>query len=107
MNLVNFHKAGEGYKNISKRLGIPAPTVKTIIQIWKKYGHTKTLPRSGRLRKITERAARKLSQELRTNPKQTAGDLKNAHTSRHKAARLEYAKEDVNKSNEFLNKIVV
>lgn len=32
MKLVNSHKAGKGSENISEHLGIPAPTVKTIIQ---------------------------------------------------------------------------
>lgn len=132
MKLVNFHKAGEGYKKNSKGLGIPVPNVKTIIQKRKKHGHTKTLL-SGRSRKILERAARQLTRELRKNPKQTARGLKkfleasgikvhistfkcSLHksgmfgrkvrrkpllTSRHKAARLEYAKEHVNKQMSF------
>uniref|UniRef100_A0AAY5L7C1 Sleeping Beauty transposase HTH domain-containing protein n=1 Tax=Esox lucius TaxID=8010 RepID=A0AAY5L7C1_ESOLU len=37
--ILNFHKAGEGYKKISKRLGIPLPTMKTIVQKWKENGH--------------------------------------------------------------------
>uniref|UniRef100_A0A3B3QR66 Sleeping Beauty transposase HTH domain-containing protein n=1 Tax=Paramormyrops kingsleyae TaxID=1676925 RepID=A0A3B3QR66_9TELE len=63
MKLVHFHKAGEGYKKLSKRLGIPVPTVKIIIQKWKKHGHTKTQPRIERPSKITERAARKIARE--------------------------------------------
>lgn len=43
IKLVNSHKAGEGSENISEHLGIPAPTVKTIIKkVWMNYDSTKT-----------------------------------------------------------------
>ena len=52
--VVERHRAGDGYKKISKALNIPWSTVKTMIKKWKAYGTTKTLPRSGRLSKLDD-----------------------------------------------------
>ncbi|MGH0187502.1 UNVERIFIED_CONTAM: hypothetical protein FKN15_025394 [Acipenser sinensis] len=46
--VVERHRAGEGYKNISKALIIPLSTVKATIKKWKMHHTTQTLPRSGR-----------------------------------------------------------
>ncbi|XP_015249752.1 PREDICTED: uncharacterized protein LOC107097209 isoform X1 [Cyprinodon variegatus] len=45
---VDLHKAGKGYKFISKTLEIPPSTVRSIIVKWKRFNTVATLPRSGR-----------------------------------------------------------
>ena len=45
--IVDLHKAGMGYKKISKQLGEKWTTVGTIIRKWKKHKVTTNLPRSG------------------------------------------------------------
>uniref|UniRef100_A0A9J7Z5Z0 Tc1-like transposase DDE domain-containing protein n=1 Tax=Cyprinus carpio carpio TaxID=630221 RepID=A0A9J7Z5Z0_CYPCA len=49
---VDLHKAGVGYKTISKKLGEKETTVGAIIRKWKKYKTTISRPRSGALCKI-------------------------------------------------------
>ncbi len=67
--VVERHKLGEGYKNISKALAIPRSTVQSIIKKWKAYGTTSTLPRSD------DRARRTLIREATRRPKATLKDL--------------------------------
>ena len=50
--IVDLHKAGMGYKKISKQLGEKLTTVGAIIRKWKKHKVTTNLPRSGLPRKI-------------------------------------------------------
>ena len=45
--IVNLHKAGMGYKKISKQIGEKLTTVGAIIREWKKHKVTANLPRSG------------------------------------------------------------
>ncbi|XP_075201188.1 uncharacterized protein LOC142303576 [Anomaloglossus baeobatrachus] len=45
--IVEGHKAGKGYKTLSKELGLPVSTVGSIIRKWKAYGTTVSLPRPG------------------------------------------------------------
>ena len=52
--IVDLHKAGMGYKKISKQLGEKL-TVGAIIRKWKKHKVTANLPRSGAPRKISPR----------------------------------------------------
>ena len=51
--IVDMHKAGMGYKKISKQLGEKLTTVGAIIRKWKKHNVTANLPRSGAPRKIS------------------------------------------------------
>ena len=51
--IVDLHKAGMGYKKISKQLGEKLTTVGAIIRKWKKHKVTANLPRSGAPRKIS------------------------------------------------------
>lgn len=44
-NVIEKHKAGDGYKNMSKSLNIPWGTVKTTIKKWKEFGTAVNLPR--------------------------------------------------------------
>uniref|UniRef100_A0A8D0BH91 omega-amidase n=1 Tax=Salvator merianae TaxID=96440 RepID=A0A8D0BH91_SALMN len=46
--VVEAHKTGQGYKRISKDLGLHRSTVRQIIYKWKKFNTVATLPRSGR-----------------------------------------------------------
>ena len=41
--VVERHRSGDGYKNISKALNLPWSTVKTIIKKWNEHGTTKAL----------------------------------------------------------------
>ncbi len=45
--IVDQHKAGMGYKTISKQLGEKVTTVGAIFRKWKKHKITVNLPRSG------------------------------------------------------------
>ena len=56
--VVERHRSGDGYKNISKALNIFQSTVKTIIKKWKAYGTTKTLPISRCPSKLDDQARR-------------------------------------------------
>ncbi|XP_043957383.1 uncharacterized protein LOC122822612 isoform X1 [Gambusia affinis] len=56
---VDLHKAGKGYKFISKTLEIPPSTVRSIIVKWKRFNTVATLPRSGRPSKGNPRRKRK------------------------------------------------
>ena len=51
--IVDLHKAGMGYKKISKQLGEKLTTVGAIIRKWKKHKVTANLPWSGAPRKIS------------------------------------------------------
>ncbi|KAM4534543.1 uncharacterized protein V3H82_024456 [Fundulus diaphanus] len=55
---VDLHKAGKGYKFISKTLEIPPSTVRSIIVKWKRFNTVVTLPRSGRPTKANPRKRR-------------------------------------------------
>ena len=52
--VVEKHRSGDGHKNISKALNIPWSLVMAIINKWKVYGTTKTLPRSGHPSKLDD-----------------------------------------------------
>ena len=73
--IVEKHRSGDGYKNISKALNIPWSTVKRIINKWKVYGTTKTLPRSGRPSKLDDQGRRRLIRETIKRPMATLKEL--------------------------------
>jgi transposase len=58
--IVLRHRSGKGYKNISAALKIPKNTVASIIRKWKKFGTTKTPPRSGRPAKLSNQGTKNL-----------------------------------------------
>ncbi|KAI3375400.1 hypothetical protein L3Q82_021886, partial [Scortum barcoo] len=60
--IVSRHKSGEGYRKISAALKVPMSTVASIIHKWKKFRTTRTLPRAGRLSKLSDRWEKGLSQ---------------------------------------------
>ena len=73
--VVERHRSGDGYKNISKALNIPWSTVKTFIKKWKAYGTTTTLPRSDRTSKLDDQARRRLVRESIKRPMATLKEL--------------------------------
>ena len=58
--IIKFHTAGEGYKKLSSRLGIPISTVRNIVKKWKERGSLTDKNRSGWPKKISERHVRSL-----------------------------------------------
>ncbi|KAK7123826.1 hypothetical protein R3I93_022056 [Phoxinus phoxinus] len=73
---VIFHyKAGNGYKSISKIMGLHRSTIRSIICKWKTHGTVMNLPRSGRPTKISPRTQRKIIQEVSKNPEITSKEL--------------------------------
>jgi transposase len=75
--IVDLHKAGMGYKTISKQLGEKVSTIGAIIRKWKKDKITVNHPRSGAPRKISPRAAAMTMRTVRNNPKTTREELVN------------------------------
>jgi transposase len=57
-----LHKAGKGYKSISKSLDVHQSTVRQIIYELRKFSTVATLPRGGRPAKMTARAHHRIAQ---------------------------------------------
>ncbi len=75
--IVDLHKAGMGYKTISKKLGEKETTVGVIIWKWKKYKITVNLPRSGDPCKISPHGVRMIMRKVRDQPRTTRKKLVN------------------------------
>ncbi len=73
--IVARHRSGQGYKKNSAALKFPKSTVASIILKWKTFGTTRTLPRAGRLAKLSYRGRRALVREVKKNPKITVAEL--------------------------------
>uniref|UniRef100_A0A9J7XUF6 Sleeping Beauty transposase HTH domain-containing protein n=1 Tax=Cyprinus carpio carpio TaxID=630221 RepID=A0A9J7XUF6_CYPCA len=78
--IVARHRSGEGYKKKKKKknsaaIKVPKSTVPSIILKWKTFGMTRTLPRAGRLAKLSYRGRRALVREVKKNPKITVAEL--------------------------------
>ncbi len=73
--IVDMYQSGEGYKAISKALGLQRTMVRAIIHKWRKLGTVVNLPRSGRPTKITPRAQWRLIQEIIKEPRTTSKEL--------------------------------
>ena len=74
--IVDLHKAGMGYKKISKQLGEKL-TVGAIIRKWKKHKVTANLPRSGAPRKISPHGIWRMMRKVRDQPSTTQEELIN------------------------------
>ena len=74
--IFELHKAGKGYKSISKSLDVHVSTVRQIIYKWREFKTVATLPGGGRPTKMTARVQRRLVSEVRRNPRASAKDLK-------------------------------
>ncbi len=70
-----MYQSGEGYKTISKVLGLQRTTVRAIIHKGRKLGTVVNLPRSGRPTKTTPREQRWLIQEVIKEPRTTSKEL--------------------------------
>uniref|UniRef100_A0A6I8RG85 Uncharacterized protein n=1 Tax=Xenopus tropicalis TaxID=8364 RepID=A0A6I8RG85_XENTR len=83
--IVDLHKAGMGYKTISKKLGEKVTTVGAIVRKWKENKMTINRPRSGAPRKISPRGVsmilRKVKKHPRTTREELVNDLKLAGTT--------------------------
>ena len=77
VKIVDLHKAGMGYKKISKQLGEKLTTVGAIIRKWKKYKVTANLPRSGALCKILPCGISMMMRKVRDQPSTTQEELVN------------------------------
>uniref|UniRef100_A0A9J8CTN1 Transposase Tc1-like domain-containing protein n=1 Tax=Cyprinus carpio carpio TaxID=630221 RepID=A0A9J8CTN1_CYPCA len=75
--IVDLHKAGMGYKTISKKLGEKEATFVAIIRKWKKYKTTISRPRSGALCKISPHGVRIIMRKVRDQPRTTQEELVN------------------------------
>ena len=75
--IVDLHKAGMGYKKISKQLGEKLTTVGAIIGKWRKHKVTANLPRSGAPRKISPRGISIMMRKVRDQPSTTQEELGN------------------------------
>jgi transposase len=73
--IVALHGKGYGYKSISKSLEVPIPSIKSIVRKFQRFGVTESLPRSGRPRKLTTRAAKRIVRRVCDNPRLTAKEL--------------------------------
>lgn len=63
--IVDFHKAGKGYKTISKSLDVHQSTVRQIIYKWRMFGTVTSLPWSGRPAKMTPRVQCRILREVK------------------------------------------
>lgn len=73
--IIDFHKEGNSYGDISARLHIPRSTVQYVIKKFAKFGTVKTLPGRGRRPKLSSRTARKLCRDVNTNPRVVLDDI--------------------------------
>ncbi|WP_223121321.1 hypothetical protein, partial [Salmonella sp. S103_04178] len=75
--IIDLHKAGMGYKTISKTLGEKETTVGAIVRKWKTYKMTVNRHRSGAPCKISPRGVSLILRKVRAQPKTTRGELVN------------------------------
>uniref|UniRef100_A0AAZ3SN79 Uncharacterized protein n=1 Tax=Oncorhynchus tshawytscha TaxID=74940 RepID=A0AAZ3SN79_ONCTS len=72
--IVSRQRSGEGNQNISAALKVTNSTLEIILK-WKKFRTTKTLPRTVRLAKLSNRGRRALVREMTKNPMVTRTEL--------------------------------
>ena len=68
LRIVALHKAGMGYKSLSKSLDVHQSMVSQIVYKWRKFSTVATLPRSGCPAKMTSRAQLRMLNEVKKNP---------------------------------------
>jgi len=73
--IVEQHKAGRGYKTISKNFGVKVSTVGAIVRKWKKHKITVNCSRSGAPRKISPRGVSMILRTVRENPRTTRDEI--------------------------------
>src|ERR1700733_1226599 len=74
-----FQMAQQGFNNlvIAKTFGRTRRTVRRILKNYRTRGHHSDAPRSGRPRKIDERASRRIKRVLEVDRRHTLGDVTN------------------------------
>lgn len=73
--IIEHHIGGMGYRKISNELKVPISTIRAIIRKWKEHGLTTDLPRKGRPRKLSERAARSIYRKVMQKPCTTRREI--------------------------------
>ncbi len=69
--IIDLNKSGKSLGAISKQLQVPRATVQTIIRKYKVHGTVVSLPRSGRKRKLSHAAERRLVRMVKSQPRIT------------------------------------
>uniref|UniRef100_A0AAQ4PBH1 Sleeping Beauty transposase HTH domain-containing protein n=1 Tax=Gasterosteus aculeatus aculeatus TaxID=481459 RepID=A0AAQ4PBH1_GASAC len=69
--IIDLNKSGKSLGAISKQLHVPRATVQTIVCEYKVHGTVLSLPRSGRKRKLSPAAERKLVRRVKSQPRTT------------------------------------
>ena len=75
MVIIDHHNRGMGYRKICDVLKFPISTIGAIIRKWKEHGLTTDLPRKGRPRRVSERAARSIVWKVMHKPFTTSAEL--------------------------------
>ncbi|KAL6464582.1 hypothetical protein MHYP_G00268990 [Metynnis hypsauchen] len=74
--ITEGHKAGKGYKTLSKVLGLPVSTVGSIIRKWKAYGTGVNLLQPGQPFTVSFRAEARLVRMVKADPRTTRRELR-------------------------------
>lgn len=77
VRIVDLHKAGMGYKKISKVLDVKVTTIGAIVRKFKEYNMTINRPRPGAPKKISPRGVTMLLRTVRNHPAITRQELVN------------------------------
>jgi transposase len=90
---VQLNKDGQSYGQIGRLLGLPRSTVSSIIRKYITSGTTESGKRSGRPKKLSDAAERRIVRVARQNPRVTAkeiqGELQEAGVEiRHRTVQL-------------------
>lgn len=72
LEMIDAHKAGEGYKKIAMRFHVPVSSVRNVIKKWKLTGSVEVKKRSGRPRKISDTTAPTIATKAGQNSRVTA-----------------------------------
>ncbi|XP_077469472.1 uncharacterized protein LOC144084699 [Stigmatopora argus] len=84
--ILDLNKSGKSLGAISKQLQVPRATVQTIVCKYKVHGTVLSLPRSGRKRKLSPAADRKLIRRVKIQPRITKKQRK-SWADRNRATR--------------------
>ncbi|RPA88552.1 hypothetical protein L873DRAFT_1824360 [Choiromyces venosus 120613-1] len=64
-----------GYKQISKKTGVPVPTIQRIVKRYHPYGQIKDAPRSGRPTLLSQDNLEAIEQAVENNPRSFVNEL--------------------------------
>ena len=73
--IIDLHKAGNSYGEVSKRLDIPKFTVQSVINKFVNFGSAETLSEHGLKQKLSARTALKLFLEVKNNPRMVLDNI--------------------------------